>query len=112
MYPAYQSFNQINKCFLLKKDINRDKLWRLIQKDTFSWCKKGMLKFPEEIFRFHSCRLILFHLLQIFTVHHKAVNENGGWESKTVFEQSVVVLEGFRAHTNYTVKVRWLIAGI
>ena len=112
MYPAYPSFNQINKCSVLKKDINRDKLWRLIQKDTFSWCKKRMLKFPEEIFRFHSCRLILFHLLQIFTVHHKAVNEKGGWESKTVFEQSVVVLEGFRAHTNYTVKVRWLIAGI
>ena len=45
------------------------------------------------------------HLFQIFTVHHKAVGEKGGWESKTVFEQSVVVLEGFRAHTNYTIRV-------
>ena len=33
------------------------------------------------------------------------MNENDRWESKTVFEQKVVVLEGFRAHTNYTIKV-------
>ncbi len=43
--------------------------------------------------------------MQVFTVYYKAVEDKGAWESEDVFEQSVVVLEGLRAHTNYTVRV-------
>ncbi len=38
-------------------------------------------------------------------MYYKAVEDKGVWETEDVFEQSVVVLDGLRAHTNYTVRV-------